>query len=164
MGDTNTPTIFSPEYVRALAIRQLRELEELHNLRRKMVYLQAVENWKLNFYQKGKRLPVPEPPLAVHYHYPENELTGEVTVTEGPDLVAEPFVPPENPPWEQDFPEGVVDFGPPTGDGTGSLLAGPKNTVPPGTHATKDGKEYVFVVIGQPGTLTYRKLWIPTGK
>ncbi len=164
MATTQLPNIVSSDYVRALAIQQLKELEAFHNLQRKLIYQQAIENWKLNFYQKGVRLPVPQPPLAIHYQYKIGEQMDEVITTEGPDFVAEPFVPPEKAPWEQDFPEGVVDFGPPAGDGSGILLAGPKNTVPPGTHATKDGREYVFVVLGQPGTLNYRKLWVPTGK
>jgi hypothetical protein len=138
------------------AIRQLQEMEERHNYNRKQHYLRAVADWKRNFFEKGARLPIPQPPLAVHYRYQDHDAP---VVIEGPDYVAEAFTPPEPP-----IPaEGVVAFGPPSEDGTGSYLVDPSNTVAPGTLASRDGIEYVFVQLGRIGTLSFRKLWIPTG-
>jgi len=54
-------------------------------------------------------------------------------------------------------------FGPPI-EFVGSYSVGEGTTVPPGSHATKDGFEYVYVVLGKLGTLFYRKLRVPTGR
>jgi len=63
-------------------------------------------------------------------------------------------------------PDGQAVFGPPIefGEFVGSYSVGEGTTVPPGSHATKDGFEYVYVVLGKLGTLFYRKLWVPTGR
>ncbi len=155
------PDIFDPEFVRAQGILALKEMEDRHNFKRKQHYLLAIANWKRNNpVGKTPKAPVPQPPLTVHYHYPDDEIHEDVETTFGPDRVAEPYIPPE-PPTPA---EGVVAFGPAVEDGTGAYLVARENTVPPGTHAVKDGNDYVFVVLGRLGTLTYRKLWIPTGK
>ncbi len=161
-------SIFDANVVRAAAIRQLQEMEDRHNFNRRVWHLRAVENWKKNKAANSQwSAPIPQPPLAVHYQWVENAEPGEdgavsndPLVTEGPDLVAEPYIPPAKP---KDLPSGVVAFGPPAEDGTGSFFAAANNTTAPGTHANKDGKEYVFVVLGRVGTLFYRKLWIPVG-
>ncbi len=151
-------SIFDANVVRASAIRQLKEMEDRHNFNRRIWHLRAVENWKKNKAANSRwSAPIPQPPPAVHYRYVEED---EPEVIEGPDLVAEPYTPPEKP---KGLPDGVVAFGPPAEDGTGSFFAAANNTTPPGTHANKDGKEYVFVVLGRIGTLFYRKLWVPVG-
>lgn len=63
-------------------------------------------------------------------------------------------------------PEGQAVFGPPIeyGEFASSYSVGASNTVPAGTHATKDGAEYVYVILGTIGTLFYRKLWVPVGR
>jgi len=57
-----------------------------------------------------------------------------------------------------------VAFGLLADDGTGSYYVGPTNTVQPGTHATKDGKEYVLVALGRRGLLSYLRKWVPVGE
>ena len=153
-------SIFDPNAVRASAIRQLQEMEDRHNYSRLTHFARAVSDWERNFLGQPnlrQRRPIPQPPLKLHYHYVEAD---EPQVVEGPDFVAQPYVPPGPPP---PLPDGIVAFGLDSDDGTGSYYVGPTNTVQPGTHAFKDGKEYVFVVIGRLGTLVYRKMWIPIG-
>ena len=157
-------SMFDPNVVRAAAIRQLKEMEDRHNFNRRVWFLRAVENWILNRRHNSALVqPVPQPPLAVHYQYVENPKGGnnEPIMTEGPDLVAEPYTPPEPPEPTGPLPEGVVAFGPPAEDGTGSFLVAANNTVPPGTHAIKGGTEYVLIQLGRIGTMMYRKLWVP---
>ena len=157
-------SIFDANVVRAAAIRQLQEMEDQHNFNRGQHFMRALSNWERNF-SHGTRSPVPQPPLKLHYGWVENiddfgeGISNDPTVTEGPDFVAEPYVPPVDAP----LPDGIVAFGFDADDGTGSYYVGPTNTVRPGTHAMKDGAEYVFVVIGRLGTLVYRKMWIPVG-
>jgi len=63
-------------------------------------------------------------------------------------------------------PDGQVVFGPPItyGQFLGAYSVGTGTNVPPGTHATKDGLEFVYVVLGRLGTLRYQRLWVPTGE
>jgi len=152
-------SIFDANVVRAAAIRQLQEMEDRHNHNRRQHFLRAVSNWERNFFEKGKRFPIPQPPQMLHYLYIEDAGEGEPRVIEGPELVAEPYSPPVKP----TLPDGIVAFGFAVDDGTGSYYTGPTNTVHPGTHAMKDGKEYVFIIIGRLGTLVYRKMWVPIG-
>jgi len=151
-------SIFASDAVKALAVRQLKEMEDRHNFNRRQSYLLAVDNWKRNAARLAalqQPVPaVPQPPLAVHYRYLDD---GEPQVTEGPDFVAPPYTPPAEPPK----PSGIVEFGPALEDGCGGFLAGPNTTVPAGTLAAKDGKQYILVVIGRPGSINYRRHWLP---
>ncbi len=150
-------SIFDPDVVRASGIRQLREMEDRHNFNRRQHYLRAVANWERNFFEQGRRGRLPEPILAIHYRYVEAD---KPEIVEGPDFVAEPYSPPLPP---APLPEGIVAFGFEIGDGSGGYYVGPTNTVRPGTHAVKDGTEYVFVRLGKRGTLIFREMWIPVG-
>ena len=159
-------SIFDPAVVRASGIRRLQEMEDLHNFNRRQGFLLAVSNWERNFLGKRRQGPLPQPVLMLHYTYaegpdpsnPSATMALAPEITEGPEFVAEPYIPPVKP----TLPEGVVAFSFPTEDGTGSYWVGPTNTVQPGTHAVKDGKEYVFIVLGR-GTSFKWKLWIPVG-
>ncbi len=153
-------SIFDPTVVRATGQRQLQEMEDRHNFSRRFNFLRAVANWQRN--RKGQ---VPQPPLKLTYLWVENTedtgfgISNDPEITEGPELVANPYVPPVN----MRLSIGIVAFGYPIGDGSDGYYAGPTNTVQPGTHAVKDGTEYVFVVLGRIGTVIYRKMWIPVG-
>lgn len=160
-------SIFDSNVVRATSIRNLQEMEDRHNFNRRVHFLGAVANWVrlLTEQPSFPRGPVPQPPLKLHYIWVEKTqdtgsgISNDPVMVEGPEFVAEPYVPPVKP----TLPEGIVAFGFDSDDGTGSYYVGPTNTVRPGTHAMKDGKEYVFVVIGRLGTLVYRKMWVPVG-
>ena len=151
--ETIPGSMFDANVVRASAKRQLQEMEDRHNFNRRFHFLRAVANWLRNL-----RGPVPQPPLMVHYLWVETESDNDPRVVEGPEFVAEPYVPPVDAP----FAAGIVAFGYPIDDGTGSYYVGPTNTVRPGTHAFKDDNEYVFVLLRSIGGLKV-KMWIPVG-
>jgi len=154
-------SIYDRNVVRANSKRNLQEMEDRHNFNRRVWFLGAVANWVrlLREQPSFPRGPVPQPPLKLHYLWVETESDNDPEVVEGPEFVANPYIPPVKP----TLPDGIVAFGPDSDDGTGSYYVGPTNTVQPGTHARRDGKEYVFIVIGRLGTLVYRKMWIPVG-
>lgn len=74
------------------------------------------------------------------------------------------FKPPETVTPPAPPPSGVVSFDQPieVGEFAGSFRVGIENTVPVGTHATKDGAEYVYVDLPRGFTGSLR-LWIPIG-
>jgi len=61
-------------------------------------------------------------------------------------------------------PDGQAVFGPPIeyGEFAGAYSVDPDNSVPPGSHATKDGVEYVYVVLAR-GFTGKLALWMPIG-
>ena len=91
---------------------------------------------------------------------PAGALIVPATDAEDPNNVHVPVAPP--PP----VPTGQPQFGPPweASEYPGAYMVGADNDVPPGTHGTKDGIEYVYIVLGKLGTIFYRKLWVPVGR
>ncbi|HUX16376.1 MAG TPA: hypothetical protein VMW52_07865 [Phycisphaerae bacterium] len=67
-----------------------------------------------------------------------------------------PVEPPKPPAGSQAIFGPAIDYG----DFAGAYYVDPANTVPPGTHADRNGREYVYVVLraGFTGSL---RLWLP---
>jgi len=156
MNGTDIPAIFTEEHVRALAIAQMQRWALEINLRNAQVYEQAYKNVELNWRAKRVKIPHPDPAPALAVRVEGKEIVLYET--------GEPVVPKKPDPWdvEENHPEAPVVFGPELIPGTG-ILAAAGSTAPAGTEVEHNGKQYVLVQIGQPGSIAYCRVWVPKG-
>jgi len=145
----DVPAIFSPDYVRQLAIRQLHLIADQLNARLAQQYFDHYRDVELNWKAQGRKIEHYDPPKA--WAVLEQELRLYETQV--------PVTPKRPDPWtlELEEPGQPVVVGPKLADG---IYAAAGSTAPPGTRTVIDGQEYELVQIGEPGTIVYRLLWV----
>ena len=126
-------------------------------------YFQWLANAKENWRSKAIKIPLPACYPALQRNVAVSWSERTITISYGPEKVVRPL---PVMPWDEvpvEPAEGEYSFGPPIsdyGDFARGFWDGGSN-VEPGFIALHGGRQYRFHVIGQPGTLIYRRMWLP---
>ncbi len=154
---------FNADVLFAQAYNLLKDIVDKRNATNLRHYLNRYKQVAYNWRMQRVKFPLPVPATAweVEADFEERRILyfGESRTGQ---LVTEPKPAPWDIP-EPAPPDNNVFFGPPVDGWPGAYYATHETTVPAGTTATHNetGKKYVLLEIGKPGSIIYRKLWVP---
>jgi len=160
IGTYNTANPFDPVLLFFQFYNSLRRVVDTENTKNLRIYLEGYKQVEQNWRLKGVKLPLPQPAKAWEL---EADIEKRQILYFGQSRTGQLVTEPKPAPWDK--PSVAVKdniyFGPQVDGWPGAYYATHKTTVPAGTVTTRKDEQYVLVEMGKPGSIIYRKLWVP---